>query len=111
MLYLLKQNSRGEDDWLSKETVIGIYESRELANKEIENIVEKHIKEAASYNQKMKLHECINCDDFACDYRCDCTECFTRIERTDDGFKEITWYAPISYRYSVEGFELNKGLY
>lgn len=47
MLYLLKQNSRGEDDWLSKETVIGIYESRELANKEIENIMAKRIKEAA----------------------------------------------------------------
>ena len=110
MLYLVKEICI-EGVRRDRETVIGIYESRELADKEIENIIEKCIRKAALHNQKIKLHECINCDDFTDGRRCDCTDCFSKIERIDRGFKVITYSGQRFHYYSIEGFELNKGLY
>lgn len=107
MLYLVMEhydNGESWEDYYDSDTVIGIYETKELAEKEIECIVEDHRKVIIANNEKVKKHECPNC---CISDRDTCTECLNEFKKTNSGYTVTDFYTA-SYDYSIEEIELNQ---
>lgn len=97
-------NGESWEDHYDRDTVIGIYETKELAKKEIECIVEDRRKAIIANNEKVKKHECQNC---CASDRDICTECLNEFKKTNSGYKVTDFYTA-SYEYSIEEIELNQ---
>ena len=110
MLYLLMEHyDNGEmwEDHFDEDTAIGIYDSKELAEKEIECIVEEGRKNVDARNERVKTEECPFCED--CN-RSSCTTslCFASFKRTKNGYAVADDGYCSTYSYSVKEIEVNK---
>ena len=107
MLYSLTEYyDSGEmmDDWDS-DTVIGVFETKELAEKEIECMIEEGRKGVDARNEKIKKHYCPDCDVLD---RSTCTRCFDKFEKTDIGYTISDGCRTATVDYIVKEIELNK---
>lgn len=107
MLYLVMEhydNGESWEDHYDRDTVIGIYETKELAKKEIECIVEDRRKVIIANNEKIKKHECPDCE---VSDRDTCTVCLNTFKKTNTGYIITDSYIE-SYDYSIKEIELNK---
>ena len=110
MLYLVMEhydNGESWEDHFDMDTAIGIYESKELANKEIECIVEEARKKVDARNERVKIEECPFCEDFDRD-TCTISVCFESFKKTKNGYAVDGDGYCSTYSYSVKETELNK---
>lgn len=107
MLYLVIEHYDNGEEWeehCEDDTTIGVYESKELAEKEIANIVEERKKDIYARNEEFKKQRCPYC------YKSDdtCEKCFDSFEKTETGYTTDRYYPDESYDYSVKEIELNQ---
>ena len=111
MLYLVMEhydNGESWEDHYESDTPIGIYESKELADKQVECVVEECMKDIDAHNKHVIEHECPNCQDICKDT---CTYCLRNLRKTKTGYVVIDCDCDNSeetYSYSVMEIELNK---
>ena len=108
MLYLVIEhydNGESWEDHYDSDTVIGVFETKELAEKEIECAIEEGRKGIDARNEKVKKYECPDCENLD---RSTCTECFNKFVKIDTGLVIVVGDYNVTLEYSVKEIELNK---
>lgn len=107
MLYLVIEHYDNGESWeyhRDFDTVVGVFETRELAEKEIECVIKECRKGIYARNEKIKKQQCPHCNRSDRDT---CEKCFVSFEKTETGYT-TDMYSDDSYDYSVTEIELNK---
>lgn len=112
MLYLVMghyDNGESWEDHYDKDTVVGVFETKELAEEEIECVIEEGRKGVDTRNEKIKKYNCPDCE------RLDsssCTRCFSKFIKTGTGYVVFDNLDDLnqtrSLDYSVKEIELNQ---
>ena len=108
MLYLVIEHYDNGEQWedhYDSDTVVGVFETKELAQKEIECVIEQVRKRVDANNEKIKKHECPDCGHIGSSI---CTDCFSKFEKTDTGCVVFDDFSTVTLDYSMKEIELNK---
>lgn len=115
MLYLLTEsydNGQMWEDHYNKTTLIGVFETKELAEKEMEKLIQKGKRSVERYNKRLRDQDCEECEDFPCEFACECDECLKEFIHTDGSYiyevKNRVFCSTESYAYDIKEIELNK---
>lgn len=115
MLYLLMErydNGHMFEQHYNKTTLIGVFETKELAEKEMKKIMQKGKRSVERYNKKLRDRTCEECDVFPCEFACECDECTKEFIHTDGSYvydvRNHVFYSTESYAYDIKEIELNK---
>ena len=115
MLYLLTEyyDNGQVREHCNKSTLIGVFETRKLAEEAAERLIVDGKKYVESCNKKFREEYCKkNCEDYQCNFACECNKCLKDFIYTDGSYsykvKDHLFDITKIYVYSIKEIELNK---